>query len=1156
MATCKIVIKDPSLAKVLGAGEFETYADFENALRPGDELLVSDKQGHFIAKFRKFAFTPDGKLKILFDSPRGEARIDEFIGKATPATLKENADGLDALAKSRLIEAVPDTTPTNIEEQAEPSAPKSIEAIYDSMDSKVKMEQFESTTGQDVKNEFEGTLDDRPSILPKMALRHAISENPQKYRLFVVADSSSYFNDEGIEPTGEVLLVVHAAAYESARAEKGDALSQQELYEVAVKMDGEKIVAEGSIYTLPLEGSLTGDAQFFERNHAERIEIYSDKYGVTPAQADAHFRAGEARMKDARKRARTAPVEVGLQSVSMGSYVNGPLPIDEFISNNRLTPSGYFKNTSKGKILGRVYFRATTLDGKVVEMLTVPKGVNEMYGAKFLWDTYTSGEQPEFLSSLFGNHHRPKGPYLKGGELFVNSRPITTFDEFVSALSQTDWPALSNKVDGGVSTVFVDGAFQQVPNDEFIKMHVETDGNLWTHQGQPVAYPANRYLYLNISGSKPAERVTSSTQNLDRATQDLFRDPREYDRIAASSDSRDVATKMMLPHLFSPAFLKSQSYPRLRKKLKTSPPQRGSIAIDYPVGGRYFGSKAVAKRKLGEVLVDYREGGLNAGTFEEVDAQINEQVRLAQQQGIELGTFEPEANALYTHFANAYVANAENQILYGNRQEINGVFPEIAPSWWSSQTEGTTQSTAFTELPETPSPVFRSLNTQLTTTVEGNYITYDAYRTLSKANGSWTEAQETEYQDHIADPNKKVEGGSVGAPEFSAESDEKFYYAPIEELLPLREFDRETETHSGPETLNKLTEDIRKNGIKNPITVEIYDGKAIVTEGNTILAAANRLGIKNIPVEVKFRNKDFGSGYIGKAVPVSAEVAKNGFTRVKPTTALPVKPLSKTVELAYSGPVNTKLDGDSTVQSFEQQNLPVRKFTIVGADSEIGRQMLSEGYGIATPEGKTMFAPYFYSPREAQGGDAFLESLESAPAGPVEKTEAYLYAETLLGKNFAQKLFSSGQPYTFADIEGFRADLGKPFSFTRFNARKDFAIYPKSEAKIASGAKTITLRDSGADYANRSGLVEIDGEVFDIQEVGNLTLRKALDATGMTQQEFAKAFLGEDTGIESIREESIKAFFSGEGTKRVFTIKKLGEPIDPRKRKSKKQIPC
>jgi uncharacterized protein YqfB (UPF0267 family) len=1004
---CKIKITDPALAKVLGGSEFDSYEDFESAISPGDELLVSDRQGHFIAKFRKFAFSHIGRLKVLYDSPRGEAQIEEILGKATAALLQENEANLDAGAKSRLVVIPADVPPSSPQEQAN--------AIYDPEDSKVKMEQFESTTGQDVKSEFDGTLDERPSTLPKMALRQAVSENPQKYRFFVVADSSSYFNDEGIEPTGEVLLVVHAAAYESLLAEKGRPLTGEELNTVAVRMIGETIAGEGTIYTLPLEGSLSGEAQFFERNHEERVQAYAGKYGVTEAQAEAHFRAGEARLKDARQRARTAPVEVGLQSVSMGSYVNDQQEIDDFVKSNKLTPIGFFKNTSKGKVMGRVYFRATTPDGRIIEMLTVPKGVREMYGDQFLWDTYRSGASPEFLSSLFGNFYRPNGPYMKNGVLFSGKAPIETLDDFTAALNQTDWPVLSNKVDGGLATVYENGEFIQIPNNEFIKMHTVTDGNLWKHNGRPVPYAANRYLYLNVSGSKPVERVVSQDEHLERATQDLFRDPREYDRIASSTDPKDVAVKMMLPNLFSPAFLKSQSYPRLRKRLKPAPPQKGSIAINYPVGGRYFGSKAVARRKLAEVITAYQQGGLPVDSFEEVEARILNAVIQAQQEGIELGTFEPEANALYTHFTNEFVAGIESQILYGQRQDINGVFPEIAPSWWNAQPEGTTQTTAITGFPQAPSPVLTALEN------EQPLITYDAYRTISKANGSWTEAQETEYQDHIADPSKKVE---------------------------------------------------------------------------------------------------------------------------------------KAVEMAYSGPMNTKLDGNGAVQSFEQINLPVRKFTLVGSDSEIGRQMLSEGHSIATPEGKTMFAPYFYSPREAQEDERFLQDLEQAPNNPVERTPAYEYAEMLLGKNFAQKLFSSGQPYTFADIEAFRADLGKPFSFTRFNARKDFAIYPRSEAKIASGSKTITLRDSSADYANRSGLVEIDGEVFDIQEVGNITLRKALEMTGMTQQEFAKQFLGEDSGIESIREESVKAFFDGDGTKRVFTIKKLGEPVDPRKRKSKKQMPC
>ena len=1248
MENCKLVIKDKSLSNVLGASEFDSYSDFESALPVGTEILVSDNNGHFITKFRKFSFTSDGKLEVLYDSPRGAAPINEVLGKVTTSLLNQYASALDISAKTRLVDIPSDTPPTTPEQQSQP--------IYDPNLSMVKMEQFESTTGQDVKSEVTGTLDERDSTVAKMSLRQAVANAPNKFRFFVVKDTTDYFNEEGVEATGEVLLTVHAAAYESLKAELGRELTQEELNTVAVRMDGERIVAEGTIYSLPLEGTLNGESQFFERNHQERLEAYADKYGTSIAAAEAHFRAGEERLKSARLRARENPVEVGLQSVSMGSFTNEPLTTDEFVSRNKLSGVSFFKNTLPGKVLGRIYLRATTATGQVIEMLTVPKGVKEMYGAEFVWDTYESGVSPEFISSLFGNNYRPKGPYLKNGVLHVQSRPVGSIDEFVSALGQSDWPLLSNKVGAGMSTLWDGSAFVEVPNQAFIEAHVETDGNLWTHKGKPVAYPANRYLYLNVSGDKPVERVTSSTENLDKAAQDLFRDPREYDRISVSNAPEDVAIRLMLPQFFSPAFLMSQSYPRLRKRLRFGPKQQGALSISYPVGGRYFGSKAVARRKMMEIVKSYADSGAKmpiqntGGVFAAFENYINEKITQAQKDGIELGTFEPEVNALYTHFVNEFVAEVESGILFGNLSETHGISPEISPSYWQSQTEATSQSTSYTDLPETPTPIFRALNTELTpssvqTSVPSsekaseNMVQFTGDNVTpelpNKIGGSGMKTlasvvSKDKYRPNLmgvfhdggkmvatdgfelvvltgGDPvqsgklidpksGRVIDAKPVNYEAVIPEHEKSSVEIPILDLLGVfNGVSTETKSKDAdyldavdvsfggeiitmkPSGVVKLLSVFRANGSKT-ITIEYGSAtKAVIFKsdnGNFGLSMPvflnDRSSVRLIEGSIEIpipstSNKTAAGGIVGNFITLDAyrtlSKANGSWTSAQEEEyqehiAAPNKVVNKKVSLAYAGPVNTIIDSEGTVQSFEVQESPVREFTVVGSDSELGRQMLSEGYSVATSEGKTLYAPYFFTPSPPAQQDAFLQSLEDGAIGEVERTPVYEYAENLLGKNFAQRLFSSGQPYTFADIEAFRADLGKPFSFTRLNARKDFAITPRSEAKIVSGDKTLTLRDSNTAYSNRSGLVEIDGEVFDIQELGDLDLKQALGATGMTQQEFAKAFLGDDTGIESIREEGVRAFFDGIGKRRVFTISKLGTPVNPRRRKSKKSLPC
>ena len=87
-----------------------------------------------------------------------------------------------------------------------------------------------------------------------------------------------------------------------------------------------------------------------------------------------------------------------------------------------------------------------------------------------------------------------------------------------------------------------------------------------------------------------------------------------------------------------------------------------------------------------------------------------------------------------------------------------------------------------------------------------------------------------------------------------------FEYVPIEEIEKYKEFDRATEKKWGSvdNTLEELVADIQKNGIKTPITLQVdRNNNALVVEGNTRLAAAKKLGIKNIPVRII--SGEFGS---------------------------------------------------------------------------------------------------------------------------------------------------------------------------------------------------------------------------------------------------------------------------------------------------------
>jgi hypothetical protein len=94
------------------------------------------------------------------------------------------------------------------------------------------------------------------------------------------------------------------------------------------------------------------------------------------------------------------------------------------------------------------------------------------------------------------------------------------------------------------------------------------------------------------------------------------------------------------------------------------------------------------------------------------------------------------------------------------------------------------------------------------------------------------------------------------------------YDIPVDFMWKYREFDRCGEDNLyGIDYIEQLTNDIRENGIKNPITLQIDSGKGLVVEGNHRLCIAINLGMKTIPVKVV--HKSFGSINKQKAKPIN-----------------------------------------------------------------------------------------------------------------------------------------------------------------------------------------------------------------------------------------------------------------------------------------------
>lgn len=99
------------------------------------------------------------------------------------------------------------------------------------------------------------------------------------------------------------------------------------------------------------------------------------------------------------------------------------------------------------------------------------------------------------------------------------------------------------------------------------------------------------------------------------------------------------------------------------------------------------------------------------------------------------------------------------------------------------------------------------------------------------------------------------------------------YDVPVDFIWKYREFDRCGDDNLyGNEYIERLTADIKENGIKIPIKLQIDGGKGLIVEGNHRLCIAIKLGLKTIPVHVVYGS--FGSINKHKAKPINYSADK------------------------------------------------------------------------------------------------------------------------------------------------------------------------------------------------------------------------------------------------------------------------------------------
>lgn len=84
----------------------------------------------------------------------------------------------------------------------------------------------------------------------------------------------------------------------------------------------------------------------------------------------------------------------------------------------------------------------------------------------------------------------------------------------------------------------------------------------------------------------------------------------------------------------------------------------------------------------------------------------------------------------------------------------------------------------------------------------------------------------------------------------------------VSDIYKYKEFDRKVKSPKGQNYYQNLKNDIFKNGITNPITIQysVIDSKLLVVEGNHRLAIAKELKIEYIPayIEVVFNKTKIG----------------------------------------------------------------------------------------------------------------------------------------------------------------------------------------------------------------------------------------------------------------------------------------------------------
>lgn len=758
---CKLVIKNKKLSSLLKKEVFDTYVEFERSLPVGREVYIKDGDTLFKAILSGFSFTGN-KLgaSIISMYGKGSTSIEDIVGFVDEVPFSEVESSLDPMSRVIDPNLPPPSTGPDMEAKVSGEGDTEADLKFDEEASRVAYKGFQKTTGQDVKSEERGELKGDPATLERIKLKAEIARDKSRFRYFIM-------------PAGEdeALWVIDKALHDSEVLRLGRPLTEGEIKTIS------------SPYTLPLEGKSPLDTSgeedsFFLRNHDRRLEIAQEKLGMDPDEAEEFYRQGQSEMKLARLEARSAPREVKVKEATNGNYTKKGLSGAEIEAKYGRPQFAKIDVADGKKKIGFV------IQGEErIELPANPKKITDVIPVKILEeavqaqiDGNASREQTKLLESLFISKRNVGKINLSKGVLNFGTNPITSLDQFRLALKEDPTPSIYNKLGGVGFYTVIDGEIAPVTGDGFLNQFMESEGDLWTHNGTPVPYRSNQILYLDLSKGLPVAEKVPTTREQDKMNVEVVFD--NYPYVATSTSKRSKLIRDLHPRMFTQRFRRTVFFKRLLAGTRPAP---GPILVggpfvqnitdlpklikDYVKGDvemmqqgfplersvPYLSiysqlekiGKEIDSEGLDRILDTYARK-IASETKQEIDRRVEVMLQESEAKGLTQNKLKLKRKA-----ANDIANEIETAITFGVLNDEVGVSPTSDISYWENRSPRASLQSQVSG-PYVPSPKIEALKT------DSPYMTLDTYREYKTATGEWSQADEAEYQKEIEGQKSKL----------------------------------------------------------------------------------------------------------------------------------------------------------------------------------------------------------------------------------------------------------------------------------------------------------------------------------------------------------------------------------------------------------------